>query len=65
MTLKDKIYSKIEDRFVDVLDIDSIHVFNNFPDCDVGSFMVVAVVEENGGYKNFDGKLVMDGRFAD
>ena len=39
-----------------MLDIDSIHVFNNFPNYDAGSFMVVAVVE-SGGYKNFDGKI--------
>jgi hypothetical protein len=56
MTRKDKIYSNVENRFVDVLDVDSIYVFNDFPDSDAGAFMVVAVVEK-GGYKNFDGKI--------
>ena len=60
MTRKDKIYSSVENRFINVLDVDSIYVFNDFPDSDAGVFMVVAVVEK-GGYKNFDGKVSSDG----
>lgn len=58
--IKNKIYSDIEDKFINVMDVEKI-ILELTDDVDVGYFKVIAFCSDNGkAYRAFPGKVDED-----
>lgn len=54
--MKDKIYSSVEDKFINIMDVEKIIV--EIDDMtDVGYFKVIAFLSENDGWERFTGDI--------
>lgn len=58
-TIKDKIYSNIEDRYINVMDVEKIIIED--AEEDLGYYRITAFLNEKNGWKNFNGKIDSEG----